>query len=133
MISSKMFYCGSAFRVTRLGFLIIGLLLAGCGKSLPQIEDVDLTKWKDDKNGCNGFREVVEDIIVKQKDKLLSLTETDIVTLLGKPDETELYKRNEKFYKYYFSNGPACNKSGSRKSITLRFNAVGLLKEATVD
>lgn len=92
-----------------------------------------MLKWKDDKNGCNGFRQKAEKILAEQKDKLLSLSETDIIRLLGKPDETELYKRNEKFYKYYFSHGPGCSDSGNRKSITLRFNAVGLLKEAVID
>ena len=121
------------FRLQVLMLLITLFFLAGCGKSLPSIDGLDIRKWKGDKNGCGGFRETVEELVIKQKDKLLSLAETDIVRLLGKPDETELYKRNEKFYKYYFSNGPGCSNSGKRKSITLRFNAVGLLKEAVAD
>jgi len=107
--------------------------LLGCGHPIPKLEGMDLTEWKNDKNGCNGLRQKMTELVIKQKDKLLSLTETDIISLLGKPDETELYKRNEKFYKYYFSNGPGCAGSASRKSITLRFNAMGLLKEAVVD
>ena len=85
---------GSACLPARQGFrvfliLFSLLLLFGCGKSLPSIDGLDLSKWKDDKNGCGGFRGTVEELVIKQKDKLLSLTETDIIRLLGKPDETE--------------------------------------------
>jgi hypothetical protein len=104
-----------------------------CGTPLPKMDGVDLNAWKNDKNGCSGLREKMKELVIQQKDKLLSLTETDIVSLLGKPDETELYKRNEKFYKYYFTNGPGCASTAKGKSITLRFNAMGLLKETVVD
>jgi hypothetical protein len=124
---------GSGYRIRVLVLLATIPFLLSCGKSLPSIDGLDMLRWKDDKNGCGGFREAAKQIVINQKDKLLSLSETDIVRLLGKPDETELYKRNEKFYKYFFSNGPGCSKSGERKSITLRFNAVGLSKEAVVD
>jgi hypothetical protein len=112
---------------------VILFTFLGCGHSLPKLDGLDLTEWKSDKSGCNGLRGKMTELVIQQKDKLLSLTETDIIHLLGKPDETELYKRNEKFYKYYFTNGPACGSSSKRKSITLRFNAVGLLKEAVID
>ena len=120
------------FRTQAL-WIIFWLLLVSCGKSLPTIDGLNLTDWKNDKNGCNGLREKMTEFVIKQKDKLLSLTETDIIQLLGKPDETELYKRNEKFYKYYFTSGPGCVKATTQKSITLRFNAMGLLKEAVVN
>jgi len=114
-------------------FIFIFLVAVSCEKSLPTLDGINLREWKDDKNGCAGLREKVIDLVIQQKDKLLSLSETDIIHLLGKPDETELYKRSEKFYKYYFSSGPGCAGSGKKKSITLRFNAVGLLKEIAID
>ena len=74
------------------------------------------------------------DKMVAQKNDLLALSETDIITLLGKPDQNELYKRNQKFYKYYFQKGPGCaDDSTASKSITFRFNAMGLAKEIVVE
>ena len=109
------------------------ILLIGCGKPLPTLDGVNKAEWMSDKNGCNGLRKKMTEFVIKQKDKLLSLGETDIISLLGRPDETELYKRNEKFYKYYFSNGPGCPDTANQKAITLRFNAMGLAKEAVVE
>ena len=73
------------------------------------------------------------DQLVSQKDKILSLDEMDVTSLLGKPDQTELYKRSEKFYKYYFSDGPACGTDSPAKTMTIRFNAMGLAKEVVVE
>ena len=109
-------------------------LVMGCGKSLPSLDGVNLTDWKNDKNGCNSLREGMAYNVIAQKEKLLALSETDIIKLLGKPDQNELYKRNTKFYKYYFQRGPACAvDSLPPKSITLRFNAMGLAKEIVVE
>ncbi len=43
------------------------------------------------------------------EEKMLGLNEMEIVDLLGKPDKQELYKRNQKFYRYYLQPGPACS------------------------
>jgi hypothetical protein len=118
---------------TMVGGTLIALVM-GCGKPLPSLDGVNLFDWKNDKNGCIGLRKKMADQVIAQKDKLLALSETDIITLLGKPDQNELYKRNQKFYKYYFQRGPDCViDSIQPKSMTLRFNAMGLAKEVTVE
>ncbi|HEX6892106.1 MAG TPA: hypothetical protein VF141_15470, partial [Chryseolinea sp.] len=61
------------------------------------MEGIDVTTWKNDKKGCAGERLEMKEAILSQKDKLLALSELDIVDLLGKPDQEELYKRNQKF------------------------------------
>jgi hypothetical protein len=93
------------FRPLASGFwlLALSLVVVGCGKPLPDLENVNLQDWKNDRNGCSGVRLAMKESVTSQKDKLLSLTETDMLKLLGKSDETELYKRSEKFYKYYFN------------------------------
>ena len=108
------------------------LLLLSCDKPLPTLEGINPSDWKDDKSGCTGARFSMAPTMIAQKEKLLSLTETQIISLLGKPDVNELYKRNEKFYRYYFTNGPGCKSNQSAQYMNLRFNAMGLMKEVVV-
>ena len=81
---------------------IVWILMAGaCGKPLPSLDGIDLKQWKDDKNGCNHVREKSIEQLVLQKNKLKGLSEDNVIKLLGRPDQNELYKRNQKFF-YYF-------------------------------
>ena len=117
----------------QLSIMMIGILIS-CGKPLPTLDGVNLHGWKNDKNGCSGVRASMKETMMIQKTKMLSLTETDLVSLIGKPDETELYKRSEKFYKYYFNGGPGCVKDSVKTSaMVVRFNAMGLAKEVVAE
>jgi hypothetical protein len=70
------------------------------------------------------------DALLSQKDKLLALSELDIVEVLGKPDEQELYKRNQKFYYYSIKPSDKCGKEPAAPlRLVIRFNAMGLAKE----
>lgn len=73
--------------------------------------------------------------IDREKEKLLGLDEMQTVTLLGSPDQNELYSRNQKFYYYFIEPAPSC--SGGSDSISerlvIRFNAVGLAKEVSIE
>lgn len=76
----------------------------------------------------------MKESVVAQKDKLLALSETDMLKLFGKSDEMELYKRSEKFYKYYFNGGPGCAKDTiAASAMIIRFNAMNLAKEVVVE
>ena len=107
------------------------LILASCSRSIPDIDGVDITAWRNDKNGCAGERAKKTDTLLSQKDKLLALSELDIVDLLGKPDEQELYKRNQKFYYYFLKPSGDCDVTSQEQSLRLviRFNAMGLANE----
>ena len=110
--------------------LFLVLFISGCSNPLPQFENVDFEAWKKDKNGCQHLREPMAEPVKIQKEKFLSLTEDQIVNLMGKPDQNELYKRNQKFYSYFISSSPHCKNSNSEpKILTIRFNAIGLVKE----
>ena len=111
------------------------LILSSCGPSLPHIDGLDLTSWKNDKKGCAGERSKMKEAIVSQKDKFLALSELDLVDLLGKPDEQELYKRNQKFYYYFIEPSRECTRASTEESLRLviRFNAMGLAKEITTE
>ena len=114
-------------------FIVFLLLAASCGKPLPTLEGIDLKQWKDDKNGCHLYRWKTMKQLDTQKDKLLSLPEDEILKLLGRPDQNELYRRSEKFFKYFLEPGPICRRDSSETILSIRFNAVGLAKEVEVE
>ncbi len=106
--------------------LLMLLLVIGCGKAIPALDGIDLAQWKDDKNGCGGYRASVEAVLQRDLAQLKGLSEMDILSLFGKPDQNELYKRNQKFYYYFISPGPACKEaSATPQKLILRFNAMG--------
>lgn len=111
------------------------LFLFSCGKPLPSFEGIDLTAWKDDKQACNGTRVAMINALENNSKKLLTLSEQEIISLLGKPDENELYKRNQKFYYYFVEPARSCSTGGTSnpKKLVIRFNAVGLAKEVGVE
>jgi hypothetical protein len=83
---------------------------------------------------CKDLRNSVLQHVINSKDQLLALEEVSIVEVLGKPDERELFKRNQKFYYYYTRPGEACpNPSPPAPKLVIRFNAVGLAKEIYVE
>lgn len=71
----------------------------------------------------------------KEKEKLLSLNELQITTLLGKPDQHELYERGQKFYYYFIDDAPSCapGKDSAAQKLVIRFNAMGLAKEVSIE
>jgi hypothetical protein len=113
-------------------FLLLALLTA-CGKPLPDLENINLDSWKADRNGCNHIREKMLAPMKDQKDKLKGLSEDDIVDLLGRPDQNELWKRNQKFFHYNIAPGKNCGVDSSGIKLSIRFNAMGLAKEVEIE
>ncbi|MBL0744207.1 hypothetical protein [Chryseolinea lacunae] len=114
--------------------VVMMLMMWGCTKPLPSLEGIDQALWKKDKNACAGKRWAMVTQIERQKDKLLALSEDDIVAVLGKPDQNELYKRNQKFFYYFVQPAPACQQDTvGAKRLAIRFNAMGLAKEVAVE
>jgi hypothetical protein len=116
-------------------FLFLSLFLISCGKPLPDLPGVDKAAWTADPGACTGSRTGMLEAVKASTDKLLALSEVDLVALLGRPDEEELYKRNQKFYYYYLQPSGNCDKTvtDSPLRLVIRFNAVGLAKEVTVE
>lgn len=110
------------------------LFLFSCGKSLPTLNEIDLQAWQDDKKACSGKRAAMMPAMEAESKKLLALSEREIIRLLGKPDENELYTRNQKFYYYFVQPAKTCSDSVTQdpKKLVIRFNAVGLAKEIDI-
>ena len=114
-------------------FLIVFLLFS-CGKDLPTLQGVDTEKFKEDKNACSGVRTAMEAPLQAEMAKLKGLSEANIIALLGRPDQNELYKRNQKFYYYFLSPGPGCaTPDSSAHRLALRFNAMGYAQLVSIE
>ena len=118
----------------RLLSVLILAATVGCGKSLPELENLNLDDWKKDKNACGTYRSQHIEEIKTQKAKLLALDEAQIIKLLGRPDRNELHKRNQKFFQYYLEAGGSCaSQKESALRLAIRFNAMGLAKEVAIE
>lgn len=116
-------------------FIFISALCLACDKPLPTLEGMDLEQWQQDKNACGNHRAAMRGAIDREKEKLLALKQMQIVALLGKPDQNELYSRNQKFFYYFIEPAPACSGAtdSSAEKLVIRFNAMGLAKEVSVE
>jgi len=114
-------------------FLLI-CVATSCGKPLPSFDGIDIAQWKDDKNGCTHYRDKTVEQLSSQREKIKGLSESEILKLLGKPDQTELYKRNQKFFYYFIEPSAKCDstKTNARK-LSIRFNAMEMAKDVVVE
>lgn len=122
------------FRYRSLAWLTpLILMLAACSSSVPQLDGVDWDIWQSDKSGCSYKRTAFADTLDFQKEVLLTHTEVEIIRLLGRPDQNELFARNQKFYTYFFDPGPDCSTpSSDAKKLIIRFNAIGIAQNVEV-
>jgi hypothetical protein len=105
--------------------LVIFLLSFGCGEA-PQLDNIDLKKWKEDKNACFEYRIEAVDNLLKQKDKLKGLSQNEMISLLGTADKHQLYERSQKFFIYYLEPNENCKQytEGYIKALYIRFNSL---------
>lgn len=112
-------------KITRIIPFAIFLISIACTEVL-ELENIDLKKWKEDKNACNEYRiEVVEDLL-SQKDKLRGLSQNEVINLLGTADKHQLYERSQKFFIYYLEPNENCKQysGGYIKALYIRFNSL---------
>jgi len=120
-------------RISGYSLLFIAFI-SSCGKTLPTFQNVDLKQWVEDRNGCSGSRSKMLEALKAQKNKLLGLSEQQIITLLSRPDQNELYKRNQKFYYYFLQPSQNCSVISNRAlQLVIRFNAMGIAKEVSIE
>jgi len=113
----------------RYAGLLIAFQLLSCA---PEVSiDINPDRWKDDFDGCSGYRMKVYENVIEKKEKLLGFSSKRIVKLLGNPTINELYQRNQKFFIYRISPADSCGLKPESSSIFMifRFNAMGLANE----
>ncbi len=106
-------------------FILVGTLFFSCTGKF-KMQNFDSKKWSSDKNGCLGYRAELINEILTQRTNVLGQRETNIRSTFGPPSKQELYVRNQKFF-YYTISSDSCG--AENKSLELRFNAIGLVKE----
>ena len=114
--------------------IFISLLFSHCS-NVSNIEGLDTESWKADRNGCSESRRDLEKSFLEGKDKLMGYSQREIDRILGKPDEVDLYKRNQKFFIYHIYPGKPCqgiNTAGRPRSLYIRFSAMDVSNEVFV-
>jgi len=106
----------------------LSLIFSACKNET--LDNFDTKKWKDDLKGCKNRRLSLIEVLEKQKEKLMGLSQSQVVGLLGKPDAQELLKRNAKTFTYYLSEGSQCGR-GSHEGVALviHFGALNYVNE----
>ena len=114
--------------------IILITLISSCASSPDQLQLFDKQKWTEDTNGCNGDRSGMVDNLMSQKEKILSLRQGQVKSLLGTPDKHELYERTRKFFHYYLEPSNLCDSSltANPRTLQIRFNALGLCNEVFI-
>jgi len=105
--------------------MAILLCMMACTE-IPELENIDLQKWGNDKNGCEGNRIEAIDDLLAQKTKLKGLSQNEVIQLLGTADKHQLYERSQKFFIYYIEANENCEKytGGYVKALYIRFNSL---------
>jgi hypothetical protein len=99
--------------------------ITSCYKA-PQLDGFDQEKWRESLQECDPYRATTGvNLIMENKDLILTKSQNEITQLLGNPDRQLLQKRNRKFFYYALD----CDK---QKELNIRFNALGLAREIMV-
>lgn len=115
--------------------IYILLFLISCNGKEVVIESFNQEVWKNDPFGCTNSRLSEAESLLQNKEQLMGMNNDDLIQLLGKPDRTELYTRNQKFFHYYLTPGEQCTnveESADPARLTFRFNATGFINEVTL-
>jgi hypothetical protein len=93
---------------------------------IPELKNIDLNKWKEDKDACNEYRIDVVENLLSQKEKLKGLSQNEMINILGTADKHQLYERSQKFFIYYLEPNENCSQytKGYIKALYIRFNSL---------
>ena len=113
--------------------LLITFFFLGACTSYPDIDGFDSKKWKGDKYCCADQRAEMGQVLIANKEVLLGMNENAVLGYLGRPDENELYTRDQKFYTYYTEPSYHCEDLGIEKGasdhLMLKFNSIGKVND----
>lgn len=117
-----------------LSSLLLLLLMVACTPKV-SVEEFDYLTWKDDKNGCERARIELWEDLKTIKPRLITLSEIEVIDILGTPDKRSLFKRNQKALIYYLDPAPSCQEGKhlpERRMVRVLFNALNQAKEITL-
>lgn len=105
-----------------------------CSPEPAEIKGFEAYVWQQDKWGCGSERQKLIAPLLENKEEILGLRETEVIRLLGKADEMELYTRNQKFLIYFLEPNLHCTTATPKKAtnasaLHIRLNAMGMAQE----
>lgn len=114
-------------------YFILLLVFTACGKAI-DLPNISEEEWSADDHGCTNYRMKHIKALESDKDLLKGLSQDEIIKTLGRPDENELYKRNQKFFIYNLTPNDCKDQANisPRMYLSIRFNATGLAKEVII-
>lgn len=125
--------------IKNLSYLLLGIaLLTGCGNQPKdiEIEGFNAYQWQRDKFGCGNRRAAMLGPLLDSQEKLLNLSEGQVIASFGKPDGQELYGRGQKFLIYLTEPNVRCRARAARPnrpekvtSLYIRIDALGRVNE----
>ena len=98
--------------------------------SVPTLQNFDEVLWNAEITNCEDSKVALAQQIVDQKELLLGEGQAEIKSLLGQPQEHELYNRNQKFFYYDLVKGKECD--APYKRLSIRFDALDRVKEVRI-
>ncbi len=108
--------------------LVLGLFVS-C-KSVPDIVGFDSKAWKSDINGCEGKRNALAPALENERKKLRGIAETDLVHVLGTPNEIQVLERQQRIYIYWIQHPNFCKDATlENKEVRIRLSAVDRVTE----
>lgn len=111
-------------------FLVLVLFAFSQCKSVPDVAGFKSDKWKEDLNGCEGKRMEMSIGLEQERQKLKGIAESDLVRMLGNPNEVEVLERQQKYYIYWIQNPKLCPESRIEyKELRIRLSAIGRVTE----
>ena len=117
----------------RTTFLLFTVAVLSCS---PQVDlpNLDQEAFASDVNGCRSIRASMIENLKKDKNLLKGLNQEQVTEVLGKPDQNELYKRNQKFFIYHLTPTNCSHQivTTTHQYLSIRFNATGLAKEVVI-
>ena len=109
--------------------MLFSLCVISCNQKSIDLPKFDESAWQIDKDGCSGTRLKMRNDLIKIKPQLKGLNNGQIISILGKPNKTNLIDRNQKYFIYNIS---CPSETGELSTLSVRFNAVGRSYEILV-
>jgi len=109
--------------------ITLSFLIIGCSSPNTDLPNFNEGAWKKDKDGCDGIRQQMRSQLIESKELLKGMNGDEISDVLGKPNNVNLAKRNQKYFIY---NITCATDSKEPSTLSIRFNATGLSYEVVV-
>ena len=114
--------------------LLFPLLIWACSGKI-EVKEIDLEIWKEDRNGCLGYRLSELEAFRGIKNNFLGKDNQALMKTFGRPDKVELADRSQTFFIYFVEPSPACEGVETNEEplkIIFRLNAISKVSEVTI-